>query len=52
MGHMKRQRKNIRPTKREENGKKAATELNSKETAADMHPQMEHDDSPINYLVT
>ena len=43
-GHMKRQRKNIRPTKKEENGKRAAAELNSKETAADMHPKLEHSD--------
>ena len=44
-GHMKRQRKNIRPTKKEENGKRAAAELNLKETAEDMHPRLEHDDS-------
>ena len=37
-GHTKRQRKNIRPTKKEENGKRAAEELNSKKTAEDMHP--------------
>ena len=43
-GHMSRQRKNIRSTKKEENGKRAAAELNSKETAADMHPKLEHDD--------
>ena len=43
-GHMKMQRKNIRSTKKEENGKRAAAELNSKETAEDMHPQLEHDD--------
>ena len=42
-GHMKRQQKNIRSTTKEENGKRAAAELNSKETAEDMHPKLEHD---------
>ena len=42
-GHMKRQQKNIRSTKKEENGKRAAAELNSKETVEDMHPKLEHD---------
>ena len=41
-GHKKRQCKNIRLTKKEDNGKKAAAELNSKETAEDMHPKLEH----------
>ena len=40
---MKRQQKNIRSTKKEENGKRAAAELNSRETAEDMHPKLEHE---------